>query len=68
MAAIEITINSTINVSIQKALFEVLYGKNIPLPVDLLLSRDSAINPQEHKFARKIKQLNYQVKRIMHDD
>ena len=39
-------IHSTINASIQKAPFEVLYGYNIPLLVDFLLSRDSSIKPK----------------------
>ena len=45
MAFTEMAINSNINASIKKAPFEVLYGENIPLPVDLLLSRESSINP-----------------------
>ena len=48
-------INSTIYASITKALFEVLYGENIPLPIDLLLSRDSYIKPQANKFTSKMK-------------
>ena len=67
MAVTEIAINSTINASINKALFEVLYGENIPLPVDLLLSRESSINPHAYKFARKMKQLITKVKSAMHD-
>ena len=55
MAVTEMAINSTINASINKAPFEVLYGENIPLPVDLLLSRESSINPNAHNFARKMK-------------
>ena len=42
---IEIAINSTINASIKKEPFEVLYGKYTTLPVDLLLPRESSINP-----------------------
>ena len=45
MAVTEMAINSTINDSIYKAPFEVLYDENIPLPVDLLLSMESHINP-----------------------
>ena len=41
----EMTINSTINSSINKAPFEVLYGENLLLPVDLMFPRDSSINP-----------------------
>ena len=51
----EMAINSTINASINKALFKVLYGKNIPLPVDWLLYRESSINPYAHAFASKMK-------------
>ena len=58
VAVTEMAINSTINASIKKAPFEVLYGENIPLPdVDLLLFRESSINPHAHTFARKMKQL-----------
>ena len=55
MAVTEIAINSKINASIKKALFEVLNGENIPLPVDLLLSRESSINPYAHTFSKKMK-------------
>ena len=36
VAVTEMAINSTINASINKAPFEVLYSENIPLPIDLL--------------------------------
>ena len=36
VAGTKMTINSIINASINKAPFEVLYGENILLPVDLL--------------------------------
>ena len=39
LAVTKMAINSTINASIKKALFEVFYSENIPLLVDLLLSR-----------------------------
>ena len=55
MAATEMAINSIINASINKALFEVLYGESIPLPVVLLLSRESSINPHAHTFDSKMK-------------
>ena len=57
MAIKEIAINSKIDASIKKTLFEVLYRENIPLPVDLLLSRESSINPYAHTFSRKMKYL-----------
>ena len=37
LAITEMAINSTINSSSSKAPFEVLNGKNIPVPIDLLL-------------------------------
>ena len=54
MAGLEMAINSTINAGIQRVPFENLYSENILLPVDLLLSRESSINPQAHKFTRKM--------------
>ena len=67
VAITEIAINSTFNASINKALFEFLFGENIPLLVDLLLSREFSINPHAYTFARKIKQLVKQVKSAIHD-
>ena len=55
-------INSTFNASVNKALFEVIYGENIPLPVDLLLFRESSINLHTHTSTIKIKQLVTKVK------
>ena len=55
VAVTEIAINSKNNASIKKALVEVLNGEKIPLPVDLLLSRESSINPYSHTFFRKMK-------------
>ena len=60
-------INFTINANFLKAPFEVLYGENIPLPVDLLLFRESSISQQAHKFASKIIQLVYRVKSTIHN-
>ena len=67
VAITEMAINSTINVSINKALFKVVYGENIPLLVYMLLSIESSINPHAHIFARNIKQLDNKVKSAMHD-
>ena len=67
VAVIKMAIDSTINTSIQKAPFKVLHGENIPLPVDLLLSREFSINPQAYKFTIKLKQLVYKVKNAMHN-
>ena len=67
MAVTEMAINFTINASINKAPFKVFYGENIPLPIDLLLSRESSINPHAHTFASKMKQLVDKVKSAMHD-
>ena len=52
-------INSTLNASINKAPFEVLYDENISLLVDLLLSQELFINPHAHTFASK-KKASYQ--------
>ena len=60
-------INSTINARTNKASFEVPYGENIPLPVDLLLYRKSSIKPHAHTFARKIKLILNKVTSAMHD-
>ena len=67
VAVTEIATNSTINASINKAPFEVLYGENTPLSVDLLLYRKSCINPYAHSFARNMKQAVNKVKSAMHD-
>ena len=60
-------INSTINASISKALFEVLCGENTLLPIDLLLPRETSINPHAYLFVSKIKQIVKKVKSAMHD-
>ena len=67
VAVTEMAINSTVNASIQKAPFEVLYGENIPLPIDLLLSKESTIDPTAKKFATKMHNLVQQVKNAMAD-
>ena len=67
VAVTEMAINSTINASIQKAPFEVLYGENIPLPIDLMLSKESTVNPQAKSFATKMHKLVNQVKTAMAD-
>ena len=67
VAVTEMAINSTNNASINKAPFEVFYGENIPLPVDLLLSRESSIIPHAYTFASKMKQLVNKVKSAMHN-
>ena len=63
----EMAINSTINAIINKAPFKVLYSKNTPLPVNLLLSREFSISPHAYSFAIKMKQLVNKVKNSMHD-
>ena len=67
VAVTAMNINSTINASIQKVLVEVLYSENIPLPVDLLLSRESSINPQALKSANKLKQFVDKIKNAMYN-
>ena len=52
-------IGFTINASLLKALFEVLFCENIPLPIDLLFSIKSSINYQAQKSAIKVKRLVY---------
>ena len=59
-------INSTINASIKKTPFEVFYRENTLLPVDLLLSRESFINPHAHTFANKMKQIVTKVQSTMY--
>ena len=66
MAVTKMAINSTINERIQAPL-KVFYDGNISLPVDLLLSKESSINPQAHNSTSKMKQLVYEVKCAMHD-
>ena len=67
MAVTEMPINSTINASINKAPFEFLYGENIPLPVDLLLFRESSINPYSHTFTSKMTQPVNKLKSAIHN-
>ena len=67
MAVTEIAFNSIINASIKKAPFEVFYGENNLLLVDLLLSRESSINPHAYTFASKMKQIVKKVKSSLHD-
>ena len=67
VAVTEIAINFTLNASIKKTPFEDLYSENISLPIDLLVSRESSINPHTHNIARKIKLLVTKVKSAMQD-
>ena len=60
-------INCTINAKISKALFEVHYGEIIPLPVDLLLSRESSFNPNAHTFSINMKKLGRKAKTAIFD-
>ena len=66
-AITEMAINSTIDVSIQKTTFEVLYIENTPLPVDLFLSKESSINLQACNFDHKRHQLVNKIKSAIHD-
>ena len=54
IAVTEIAINSTNNVSNNKAIFEVFYSENILFPVNLLLCRESSIIPHAYTFAIKM--------------
>ena len=67
MTITKMAINSTTNERILKPPFEVLYGKNIPLTIELLFSRESSINPLAYRFHSKMKQLVDKVKGDMHD-
>ena len=67
VAVTEMAFNCTINASINKASFEVLYSQNTPLPVDLLLPRESSINPHNYTFTRKMKQLVNKVKNAIYE-
>ena len=55
VVVIEIAINFTVKASINKAPLEVLYGENIPFPIDFLLPIKSFINPHAYTFAIKMK-------------
>ena len=55
LAVTDMAINTTINASINKAQFGVLYAKISPLSIDLLLPRETSISPYAHTFARKMK-------------
>ena len=66
VAVAEMDINSTINARINKALFKVLYGENILLSIDLLLSREFSINSHAYTFAIKMKHLINKVKKAIH--
>ena len=67
MAVAVVAINSTINASINKALFEIPYGKITPLPDDYLLPRESSINPHAYMFGSKMKQQFNKIKSPMYD-
>ena len=60
-------INSFINARINKVPFKILFGDKIPLPVNLLLYRESTINPYTYAFIKKVRQLVSKVKSAMHD-
>ena len=66
-AVTKMAIHSTINGSINKAPFKVLYNKTTLLPVDLLLSRESSINPHVYTIASKMKQLVYNIRNAIND-
>ena len=66
VAFTEMAINSTINASINKASFKIFHDENIPLPISLLLSRESSFNSYAQTFANNIKQLVSKVKCTIH--
>ena len=67
LSVTKMAINSSINVIIQKAPFEALFGENIQLPIILFLSRESSIKIQVHIFTSKMKLLVYKVKSAICD-
>ena len=67
VAITKMAISSTINANINKVPLDVLYDENIPLPWDLLLSRESCISPHAHTFANKMKLLIKKVKSAIHN-
>ena len=67
LSGMELAFNSTINASIQKVPFKVINVKNVSLPIDMLLSRESSFKPQANEFAGKMKQLFNKVKSTVHN-
>ena len=53
MPHLELAINSTVARSMGKALFEMLYGENVRLPIDLVLGSPVQVRSDE-EVARKV--------------
>ena len=53
MPHVELTINSTVAHSTGEASFEMLYGENVRLPIDLVLGSLVQVRPAE-EVARKV--------------
>ena len=66
VAVNKMAINSIISTSIWKSILK-SSGENTPLSVDLLLSKESSINPHTYKLTIKITKLVEKVKSAMHN-
>ena len=51
---IELAINANPNASMLKPAFEVLYGENVPMPVDYTLAKPDGVHPSAAKFMQHI--------------
>ena len=53
---VELAVNSATNATTHKSAFELLYGNNVALPIDITLGTES-VHPTAADFTAKIKQL-----------
>ena len=51
---VELAINANPNASTLKPAFEVLYGENVPMPVDYTLAKPDGVHPSAAKFTQHI--------------
>ena len=51
---VELAINANPNASTLKPAFEVLYGENVPMPVDYALAKPDGVHPSAAKFTQHI--------------
>ena len=47
---VELAINANPNASMLKPAFKVLYGENVPMPVDYALAKPDGVHPSAAKF------------------
>ena len=52
---VELAVNSATNATIYKSAFELLYGNNVALPIDITLETAS-VHPTAAEFSAKVKQ------------